>query len=191
MDFSSALKPDVYRVIVINLVPGFVGIAPWVAGVFWSDLQNAGTWKLQGVMIPISVTLAAMVLAAGLIFEDIGSRIEVYWADRWLSRKCQRLARSWRVYLAQRRDDSLIAQGYLRAILVRFKFELSMVPAIFSCMLGLIFAQANGNGLGEYQTVAVGCVLTTLLVMLLDEVRKGAAVLARTRQIVIRASRLR
>jgi hypothetical protein len=189
VDFSSAVRPDVYRVIASNLVPGFVGVAPWVAGVFWPSLQSIDTWSSDGAVLPVSVTLAAIVFTVGLLFEDIGSRIEIFWADRWLSKKCPRLARGWRSYLSQRRDNDLIAQGYLRAILLRFKFELSMVPAAVCCGLGLVVAQAAGHGVGVVQTLFLVVVIAVLLWMLLDEIRSGAIVLARTRQIIVRAAR--
>ena len=189
MDFSSALRPDVYRIVVTNLVPGFVGVAPWVAGYFWPALQDAGFWQESGVLIPVSITLAAIVLTAGLVFEDIGSRVEIRWADSWLNKKCPRLCRNWKTYLAQQRDESLIAQGYLRAILLRFKFELSMIPALVSFCIGVVASELNGNGFGATPTAVVLLFVLALLFMLLDEVRRGAVVLLRTRQIIVRANR--
>lgn len=189
MDFTSALRPDVYRIFITTLVPGFVGIAPWLAGVFWPELQYVETWARSGVLVPISATLFGFVLAAGFICEDLGSRVELAWADKWLERRCRRLASNWKVYLGQRRDSELIAQGYLRAILLRFKFELSMIPATFSCLLGVLASECLGNGFGRQKAFLICFGLSTLLLWLLFEVRGGAAVLAKTRQIIIRSKR--
>lgn len=190
MDFASALKPDIYRVVAVNLVPGFVGTAPWIAGVFWTRLQDSATWQQDGLLIPIGITLAATVMAAGLLFEDIGSRIEVHWADRWLLKNYPRLARGWRTYLSTKRDNELIAQGYLRAILLRFKFELSMIPALLCSASGLIAAHSCGDGLGRGQTQILSMTLLLLMALLLQEVRSGAGVLAKTRHVIIRAARM-
>jgi hypothetical protein len=189
MDFASALRPDAYRVVLTNVIPGFVGTAPWVAGFFWPALMDVGFWSNSGIAFPVTITLAAIALAAGLVFEDIGSRVETYWADAWLKRRCPRFSRGWREYLAQRRDESLIAQGYLRAILLRFKFELSMIPALVSSCIGVIIAELDGNGLGIGQTFILALVMFGLAAMLLDEVRKGAVVLTRTRRIILRGAK--
>lgn len=184
MDIASALKPDVYRVTAIVLVPGFVAAAPWTASVFWTALVSRELW--QSAMVPASVTVFAIVLASGFILEDLGSRIEGNWADRWLRRRAPRLASLWWRYLALDTDGQIVAQRYLRQTLIRYKFELSMVPAGIAGTAGLITAQALGNGLGWARTLGVAAGLLLTSAICFRELRVGAVLLARVRRVVIR-----
>lgn len=185
MDIASALKPDVYRVTAIILVPGFIAAAPWTASVFWPALLSKELWHTA--MVPASVTVFAIVLATGFILEDLGSRIEGNWADRWLRRRAPRLMSLWWRYLSLHTDSEIVGQRYLRQTLLRYKFELSMVPAGVAGAAGLITGQAIGCGLGWPRTlgVALGLLLTSAICF--RELRAGAVLLARVRRIVIRS----
>jgi hypothetical protein len=185
LEAASALKPDVYRVTAIVLVPGFVAAAPWVAGVFWPQIQSPMTWK--EATLPISLTAFGIVLVVGFFLEDIGSRVEVAWADRWLRRRAKRLSGLWWTYLAQRTDSEIIAQRYLRSTLLRFKFELSMIPASILCATGLLVAQAMGNGLGWVKSGSLAATLVLLSSYCMYEVRSTSVLLAKVRRTVIRS----
>lgn len=185
MDIASALKPDVYRVTAIVLVPGFVAAAPWTATVFWTGLLSPDLW--QTAMVPASVTVFAIVLATGFILEDLGSRLEGNWADRWLRKRAPRLMSLWWRYLALHTDAEIVGQRYLRQTLIRYKFELSMVPAGVVGAVGLVTGQTLGCGLGWPRTlgVAIGLLLTSAVCF--HELRAGAVLLARVRRIIIRS----
>jgi len=185
LDAASALKPDVYRVTAIVLVPGFVASAPWVASVFWPQLQSVETWK--DATVPISLTAFGIVLVIGFILEDLGSRIETCWADRWLARRARRLSQLWWLYLSQKTDSEIIAQRYLRSTLLRFKFELSMIPAALFSAIGLGVGESLGHGLGWHKTLAIMIALIGLMIYFLFEVLSASALLARVRRTVIRA----
>jgi len=187
VEFFSALKPDVLRTVTTNVVPGFVGVAPWVGGVFWPVLQQGSFWSQDGVLVPVAITLATIVLVAGLVFEDLGSRVEVFWADRWIQRDRPEFQRDWAEFLSSRRDEQVIAYGYLRAILNRFKFSLSMVPAVASCFAGVLVAELMDTGFGVWRSMLLLAGLLALWLVLLCEVRSGARLLADARKILIEA----
>jgi len=185
MDIASALKPDVYRVTAIVLVPGFVAAAPWTASVFWTQLLSRNLW--QTAMVPASITVFAIVLAVGFILEDIGSRLEGNWADRWLRKRAPRLASLWWQYLALQTDAEIVGQRYLRQTLIRYKFELSMVPAGVMGAAGLIVGEALGCGLGWARTLGIAIGLLAISAVCFYELRAGAVLLARVRRVVIRS----
>ena len=185
MDIASALKPDVYRVTAIVLVPGFVAAAPWTATVFWTGLLSRDLW--QTAMVPASVTVFAIVLATGFILEDLGSRLEAAWADRWLRKRAPRLMSLWWRYLSLRTDSEIVGQRYLRQTLLRYKFELSMVPAGLAGATGLVIGETLGCGLGWPRTIGVSLGLLLTSAICFRELRAGAVLLARVRRIVIRS----
>lgn len=185
VEASTALKQHIYPVLTLILVPGFVAAAPWVAGVFWPQLQVADTW--EHATVPISMTALGITLVFGFVLENLGSRLERWWADDWLEREHPDLHANWADYLSLKTDGEIIGQRYLRDIRLRFKFELSMVPAIMCSVAGLIVSQVLGHGLGLAKVVTLSIVLGLLWGILLVEIRGSARVLAKTRSIVIAA----
>jgi len=136
MDFSSTLKNEIFRPLTTIVVPGSVAIAPFVlllghyvpgVRVFW-QLNAYGF----GFILLISI------LASGLVLEDFGSRIEVVW-DYFLEKKYPGRRENWREYLTLKVQDEYIGQRFLRTIFTRFKFELSMGPAVIAFTVGLIW----------------------------------------------------
>jgi hypothetical protein len=184
MDPVTALKPDVYRTVAIVLVPGFVASAPWVVGVMWPDLQCASTWT--AALVPISVTMLAIVLATGIVLEDIGSRIETF-MDKRLRVTLADFEQTWWEYLRLPCDGEVVAQRYLRSTLTRFKFELSMVPAATICAVGIFVAQLLGHGIGWAKTLGLTVLLAALAPFLYLEAKASVALLSRVRKEIVKA----
>ncbi|MBB6188109.1 hypothetical protein [Rhodanobacter sp. MP7CTX1] len=153
MDLTTALKPDIYRVVAVVMVPGFVAGAPWVAGVFWPSLQDSSTW--EHASLPISITAFGIVLVLGLVLENAGSRIESLIDGLRKSRTHPSIYATWEKYLAIPATQERIGSGYLRAILLRYKFELSMIPATIGALAGLWVSQACGHGLGAIKSLVL------------------------------------
>lgn len=185
MDMTSVVKPDVYRVLVVILVPGFVATAPWLSGVFWPALRDARTWI--DMVIPIGMTGFCLCLVVGLILENIGSALEVNWADEWIRKEYPRLAGNWNSYLQQKTDGELIAQRYIRVFVTRYKFELSMVPALLVSMAGFAVAHYFDQGLTTSKTFFLVGLMAVVTWWLLQVTLSSALVLAKTRGLVIRA----
>ncbi len=76
MDFTSALKPDVFRSFAIYICPGVVAVAPWLYGVIWQrGLENL----LDGTGAPVSAGILVFCgLTAGLMLEELGGHIELH-----------------------------------------------------------------------------------------------------------------
>src|SRR5688572_30643543 len=118
MDFASAVKNDAFAPILTYVVPGAVAVAPHLV-VLASSFDQVTRF---GNEHPAAFTIAATVsiLLVGALLEEFGQRLELLW-DKGIANP------NWEPYLKLRLNDEIIGQRYLRRILVRMKFELSMV----------------------------------------------------------------
>lgn len=139
------------------------------------------------MVIPIGMTGFCLCLVVGLILENIGSALEVNWADEWIKKEHPRLAGNWNTYLQQKTDGELIAQRYIRVFVTRYKFELSMVPALIVSMAGFAVAHYFDQGLTTSKTFFLVGLMAAVTWWLLQVTLSSAFVLARTRGLVIRA----
>jgi uncharacterized membrane protein YidH (DUF202 family) len=185
MDAITAIKPNAYPTLAVILVPGFVAAAPWVGCVFWPELQQVSTWA--NATLPVSLTLLGVTLVLGFVLEDVGSTIELLWADRRMKKKLNIPNSNWERYLGLTTGTEIIGQRYLQTIRLRYKFELSMLPASVFSMGGVILGQVLDHGLGWGRTVGLSVMLLALIAYLFRETVCSAQVLERTRQIVIDA----
>ncbi|MGZ5856563.1 MAG: hypothetical protein ACXWJK_04920 [Burkholderiaceae bacterium] len=128
MDVASALKSEVFRPIVVILVPGLMAVTPFmIVASHLNPLLIDAMEKYQVVSVALFV---AILIACGHIIEDIGSRIEViYW---------ERISKStdednWYKYLKSDSLKDCPADGYIKYTVIRMKFESSFaVASIFS-----------------------------------------------------------
>ena len=90
-------------------------------------------------------------------------------------------------YLAIPATQERIGSGYLRAILLRYKFELSMIPATIGALAGLWVSQACGHGLGEFKSLVLCIALFLSAIWFSFEAYGSAGVLANVRQILLDA----
>src|SRR5687768_6255447 len=121
MDFVSAVKNDAFGPILTYIIPGAVATAPYI-GVVASYFEQVNNFGKQH---PASFTIVAtlVVILAGALLEEIGTRVELFW-DRLIPNP------NWERYLKLHLKDDVIGQRYLRRILIRMKFELSLVAAM-------------------------------------------------------------
>lgn len=190
MDFGSVLRPDVYRLLIVSVLPGSTAVAPWVFGVLAPELQKPHVWS-GGSGAVLALTLFLVALAVGTFLEDVGSRIEVALIDRFLPTfnpdDCGDLHEVWDQYLSLRTSDEIVGQRYLRNFLVRYKFELSMVTALPIGASGLTVAYCLGYGFDCGRTLAVIVAMVLATMFLAREAWCGGAGAHRVRGIIIRA----
>ena len=136
MDLFGGLRSEIFRPLVTLVIPGAIATSPWWGVLFswFPDIrahfaaQPSAAW----------VIVLGTALAAGLVLENLGSRIEVGW-DRLLDKRSKdQHTAVWQRYLCVQTPDHLVASRYLRTILLRLKFELSMAPALFLASIGLL-----------------------------------------------------
>lgn len=185
MDLISGLRSELFRPLVTLIVPGAIAVAPFVlivqsripaASAFWNDHPAAF----------VSAFLT-VVVATGLVLEDVGARIEESAWDRLMSRKDDKFSSEWRSYLRLRTRDEVVAQRYLRAMLTRMKFELATAPALIVHVAGLNWANRSYGFFTKSEAGLATAALTTLAIYLLFESYSSAKALALLRRDVIAA----
>ena len=139
MDLSSTFKTEVYRPIVTIVIPGLLAFFPVMLYGFktysliheFADKHEAST----------AVIVLLIVIAIGLIFENIGSWIEHHILDnhQGSKEKQDRHIDDWYKYLRLAFKVELIGHRYLRTITLRMKFELSFAVSIIFSIFGFIF----------------------------------------------------
>ncbi len=137
MDILDAFKSEVFRPLVTLIVPGAIAIAPYpiVTGHYVPKVQLFWNEHSSGFVAILIVS----VIASGLILENLGSRIESRFWDKRIKNHDESHYATWDEYLKLETNDEIIGQRYLRTILVRLKFELSMIPALIFLWLGLLW----------------------------------------------------
>jgi hypothetical protein len=189
MDFATTLKPDVYRTVTVIILPGLIGACPWLIWFCWPAMNQLSTWHDAGAQYTAVILVVSF--SVGLIFEDIASQLEVRCIDPYVIKKKgvtkNEFDDFWKKYLASNFADTMIAHRYLRNILTRFKFELSMLIAILSASIATLLAWVAGIGFGGSKTICLSGLSVILMCYLWSEAKTGACVLYETRRIILKA----
>ena len=183
MNIASSLKSEIFRPLVTIVVPGSIAISPYLfitiqyfpeLTKFWNDNSSVFIW-----------ILFILVLAIGLILEDIGSLIEQLLWSNLIKRKDEKYLNEWDQYLQLYLKDEMVGQRYLRTILVRMKFELSMAPALFIALVGFAWLSRITNIWSTISSILVSIGIGVLGLYLLWESYLGAKLLGNTRRIIL------
>jgi hypothetical protein len=184
MDFTSAFKSELFRPLVTLFIPGAVAAAPYflLAGYY-----SAGTQKFwdEHPSTTVAVVLGCIV-AAGLVLENWGSRLETLW-DRLLNKNNEH-RETWDAYLGLTLRDEIVGQRYLRTVLLRMKFELAMVPALAGGVGGLLWLN-RVQPFWPFRERWLWIGGATLIVYFAWESFDSARLMGATRRIVVRAAR--
>ncbi len=75
MDAEKALKSEIFRPVVITIVPGLIALSPYlfVAAYFHPDVSR----QIKGNELLAVAIILTIAIAVGHVLEDIGSRIEL------------------------------------------------------------------------------------------------------------------
>jgi hypothetical protein len=137
-EFFSAFGSEIFRPLVTIVIPGAMAISVWFVVVLQKFTQVCALAEANHTETTLLLVLAS--IAAGLLVEDIGSRIESRYLDKRLGKQPAFSTHSeeWNQYLRVVFRTEPVGQRYLRAILLRFKFELGTSIALLSSGLGLL-----------------------------------------------------
>jgi hypothetical protein len=182
MDFASTMKSEVFRPIAILIVPGALASFPYfmLATKYFPDLAQ----YRDGHEVPYYAVSLLLVIAVGLLLEDMGSVIEAEFWDKLLEKE-YKLEETWDKYLALSFDKEPIGHRYLRTMVLRLKFELGFSIAVLPFLIGLAWLNAAFPVLSwpAYGHLALGFVVVAIY--LLWESFRGARVLAETRRTLV------
>ena len=179
MDFASTFRAEVFRPVAVLIVPGAIASFPYfmLATKYFPDLA---TYR-DTHEIPYYAISFLLVLGVGLILEDLGSLIEAEVWDEKLERD-HKIKDTWQKYLMLTLEKEPIGQRYLRAMVLRLKFELGCSVAFVPFLFGMAWLNVAFPLISwcAYSALAIG--VTLMGAYLLWESYRGARVLATLRK---------
>jgi|SRR5579884_2556607 len=186
MNVESTLKDEFFRPIAITIIPGALATGPFTL-IAEHYVHQIAPFRDAHPNAFVAI-LAIVVIAAGFICEDIGSEIEVGVLDPWLKKHDFGFESRWNDYLRATPDERNVGRKYLRNLMLRFKFELSMIPAIFALLFGLtwlnfVYLYISWRGL-----VFLNMFLVMLECFLCYEAAQGAKLLNDVREQILQST---
>jgi hypothetical protein len=134
MDISNAFKTEVFRPIVITLIPGAFSLAPYICFLCLKYPYVADVIKENLAGSTIVYVFAS--IAAGMVFENIGSRIET-WFGLIVAKNDENYNDDWMAYLRTNFEKPPIGLAYISSIVMRMKFELSFSISLTIVVIGI------------------------------------------------------
>ncbi len=139
-ELTATFHSEVFRPIVMLVVPGFYASSSATVSLF----QRFPTPRTLIDKYPGAATVVYLliILAVGLIMEEIGARLEIHF-DRRVA-KCvgyERHSEEWFDYLRIAFDKEPVGHRYLRTLVLRLKFELGMTVATVPFAAGVLSLQ--------------------------------------------------
>lgn len=187
MDKLTSLNLSFDRVLIQLVIPGLIAIFPWF--IFFLNVHAHAKSYLHS---NTNVTILAIIflsLITGLIIENMGGRLEVWWLDKRNKKKYKNYGDIWdKFLLLVYEKNEPVGQRYLRNILLRMKFELSTAIAMIPLSIGLIFVNYNHSIFNDWLafTFVVIVLPALFLIYLLYEATSSSEILAKTREHLVK-----
>lgn len=119
------------RSLLTVIIPGIIATFPWLLVIAKSKVPidfPSNPFLVSGIAF-------AVVTITGAIFEGIGSIVEVRW-DKRLERAYM-VSSNWYIYLASAPDPQPVGYDYLARLVTSLYFELAMMLAAPSLIIGI------------------------------------------------------
>ena len=187
METLKGLKLDVNRIILELFIPGIFSVLP-LFFLFINKFPAAREYFSQSEGMA-SLTLFIISLTAGLILEDLGSLFEAHVLDTVNLKKYPNHFKEWEEYLELNipKESELVAQRYLRTILLRMKFEMSFAFSLIIMIVGLTILQVEIRFCESSCSFLIwGIALPFIItIFLLGESKSSSVLLIKTRRKII------
>ncbi|MBL0740538.1 hypothetical protein [Chryseolinea lacunae] len=191
MEKLTTLNLTFDRIIIQLVTPGLIAAYPYIL-LFFHEREDSKEFFLSnkdGIFIAFLIVIGLIV---GLLLENIGSRIELHYYDRKQKEKDSGFVDTWQKFLQLPikgdGENEPVGHGYIRNILFRMKFELSVGVALLFMVVGLGIYNADN-------TIFKSCYLNLLLVyvlpialslyLILFEGYASAKILGETRKLLV------
>ena len=185
------LKLDIDRIVLQLFIPGFFALLPYSI-IFFRKFPDVNNYlsKSDGLTSALIILLA---ITTGLILEDFGSLIEKEVWDKMNRSKFPNMDLEWNNYLMLElpKESDLVAQRYLRTILIRMKFELSFSISLFIMIIGLTFLYHEIHYVDSFCTfICVSVIFPFLLgLYVLYESKTSSKLMIETRSKILEATK--
>ncbi|GJM06180.1 MAG: hypothetical protein DHS20C09_21760 [marine bacterium B5-7] len=179
MDLLGGLKTEIFRPVIMLMVPGLVveGPAIFVLQHYQSDLF--GVIKSQPTLFTFIGFIAAVIL--GILTYEIGTNIEAHWIDKRLKKERPKFDDEWYMFLRCTLPERTVAQDYLNDRVLYLKFELGMASALPLCLMFSTWAWIIRNDFYTKWFVILLIVIIISTTYFLFEAKQSGAGLARLR----------
>ncbi len=179
MDISNSFKSEVFRPIVITLIPGGFALLPY--GALGYLCNNKVATYFESHQSGVMILYAFLSIAVGLILEDFGSRIEAFY-DRIANKPDSTHIKDWNTYLRTYFDKEPIGVSYIKSLVLRLKFELSFSLSIFVFLIGFCILNSCQALLSCKAFCGISIALLALAIYLLYESFTGSMLLGKVRK---------
>lgn len=186
MDKLTSLNLSFDRILIQIIVPGLTAIFPYFL-LFLNHHPKAKDYFYNNQSVTITaITLISLI--AGMLLENFGGRFEVCYLDWRIQKRNSDFDVIWNKYLSISYKDEPIGQRYLRNILLRLKFEISMGIAMIPMMKGLLILNYQLHIFESFYLTLLLMVLmpvTISIYLLFYEARSSSLILDKTRRLLV------
>lgn len=155
MDKLTTLNLTFDRVLIQLIIPGLLACFPFLLLFFELQPDILAFFQSNSTLMATFVILLSLI--SGIILENFGSRIEVHYYDEKQLKMDDEYLDVWDKFLQLAYDKEPIGHRYIRNILFRMKFELSVGVSLVFMTIGL--------GIYNYTHVIFSNLLLNILVV--------------------------
>jgi hypothetical protein len=138
MNFFAAFQSEVFRPLVTLIIPGALGISSWLTALCWKYPKLGPLMVAQKAETYLVLFLA--ITAVGIIIEDCGAKIEIYWDTRANDKTPKdKFDKDWYAYLRTAFVADPIGRGYVRTLVLRLKFQLGILLSSVLAICGVVW----------------------------------------------------
>lgn len=198
-DFTNPMKSGSFYHVIVLLIPGSIAlISPTLLLHKFHHTAFLFNKDSETTFIFVFLVLA---ISLGMIFEEIGANMEDY-IDAYFEKRDKDInlrhiasgnpgfverthLEVWDKYLEMHFEKEPIGQEFIRTILLRLKFNLSMIVSLVVCILSTPCLWAHGIGNPVVLFVATSLMLATI-VLFFHSAIKNSNTLSEVRKLLIK-----
>jgi hypothetical protein len=182
MEVTGVLKNEIFRPFASVIVPGSIAVTPYV--MLLSHYVPTTEKFFLAHPNAFAAAMVVVIVAFGFFLENIGSRIETL-IDNAIKKKVPTHSTIWMEYLVLKMSDEYVGQRYLRTLVLRLKYELSMVPALVLLGMALIWLNCVYSIWQFYPMTGIIFGLVVVILWLVRDSYDGAKLLGEIRAALV------
>lgn len=181
---SSVFKAEVFRPLVVLLIPGALAVFPLVL-LANGEFADVASFRIANPLI-YYFGLFCVAISTGMIIENLGSMIEVLGWDKRLKRlDPKNFDSDWDLYLQTKYEIEPVGQHYLRTILLRMKFVTHLAIAVLVAVIGSTISHYLREIPSSGHLGLLACAGVPLSLYMFWESFQSCKVLARIRKLLV------
>lgn len=179
MDISNAFKKEVFKAVVITLIPGAFALAPFI--IFFYIKSSKLSTIIDGNLLGASLVYIFISIAIGMVLEDIGARIEFLFGCIVLKKEADYM-NNWDTYLRTHFQNRQVGEGYINSVVMRMKFELSFSVALIVMEIGIMLLNTTSQGFWNGLFIKASLITLALSAYLAWEAYESVKLLGKLRK---------